>query len=394
MGLMPWLKATYQKKFKVLVIDDLAENIALITNILKEEYDIIAATNVRLGLELANKEPLVDLILLDIVMPSMNGYEVCEHLKANPLTQEIPIIFLTVLDETADVEKGFLVGGVDYVTKPFEPTILKARVKTHCELSFQRAELKRFNQSLEVAIVERTRELESSQLYNERLARQAALGDIISMVAHQWKQPLGVISMIVNSVLLDIALEKVDVTSLQNSMDNITKQTQYLAQTIENFRHFFKPNQEKQVVELKLFFESLMGLMKAILAHHAISLTLDIQGVERMSVYQNELLQVLVNLINNAKDAIISHATHHGNIDIHVLKEGEDLLFDVCDNGGGIAEDVMDKIGMPYLTTKGAHEGTGLGLYMSKLILEKYFQGSLTWKNQDKGACFRIRIPQ
>ncbi len=394
MNFTPWLNDVHQKRFRVLVIDDLAENIALINNILKDEYDITVATSAALGLELAKKEPLVDLILLDIVMPNMDGYELCRFLKANTQTQDIPIIFLTVLDETADVEKGFLAGGVDYVTKPFEPAILKARVRTHCELSFQKKELKRFNQSLEMVVLERTRELEHIQLHVERLARQAALGNVIGMIAHQWRQPVAVISMIVNTVLLDIALGKLDPKDIKKEMENISKQTQFLSQTIENFRNFFKPSQEKQCISTDAFFESLKDLMKAILGHHAISLVIDTSDVECLNVYKNELLQVIVNLINNAKDAIVENHQENGEISIAVFYQDSNVVIEVSDNGGGIPETILSKISEPYFTTKNDKEGTGLGLYMSKMITQKHLQGTLEWFNQANGACFRIMIPR
>ena len=394
MNFTPWLNDVHQKRFRVLVIDDLAENIALINNILKDEYDITVATSAALGLELAKKEPLVDLILLDIVMPNMDGYELCRFLKANTQTQNIPIIFLTVLDETADVEKGFLAGGVDYVTKPFEPAILKARVRTHCELSFQKKELKRFNQSLEMVVLERTRELEHIQLHVERLARQAALGNVIGMIAHQWRQPVAVISMIVNTVLLDIALGKLNPLDVKKEMENISKQTQFLSQTIENFRNFFKPSQEKQCISTDAFFESLKDLMKAILGHHAISLVIDTSDVECLNVYKNELLQVIVNLINNAKDAIVENHQENGEISIAVFYQDSNVVIEVSDNGGGIPETILSKISEPYFTTKSDKEGTGLGLYMSKMITQKHLQGTLEWFNQANGACFRIMIPR
>lgn len=395
MNFTPWLNDVHQKRFRILVIDDLAENIALINNILKDEYDITVATSAALGLELAKKEPLVDLILLDIVMPNMDGYELCALLKANTQTKDIPVIFLTVLDETANIEKGFIAGGVDYVTKPFEPAILKARVRTHCELSSQKRELRRFNQSLEMVVLERTRELEQAQLYNERLAHQAALGDIISMIAHQWRQPISTIAMIVNKVLLDIALGKVDTHVLKHEMENINKQTHYLANTIENFRNFFKPNQAKQTIELKVFFEALKDLLQAVLSHHAITLVINIENVERITVYKNELLQVLINLINNAKDAIVSQALHQGIISVNVFayEKEKKVIFEIHDNAGGIPLEIIDKIGTQYFTTKTEKEGTGLGIYMSKMILEKHLQGTLSWSNKDEGASFYVQIP-
>ena len=113
--------------YRVLVVDDVAENISMLVEMLKKDYHVVAAKDGLSALKIASTEPQPDLILLDILMPSINGYDVCVQLKADERTKDIPVIFLTVLDETHDIERGFRLGGVDYVTKPFEPSVLKAR---------------------------------------------------------------------------------------------------------------------------------------------------------------------------------------------------------------------------------------------------------------------------
>ena len=147
------------------------------------------------------------------------------------------------------------------------------------------------------------------------------------MIAHQWRQPVAVISMIVNTVLLDIALGKLNPLDVKKEMENISKQTQFLSQTIENFRNFFKPSQEKQCISTDAFFESLKDLMKAILGHHAISLVIDTSDVECLNVYKNELLQVIVNLINNAKDAIVENHQENGEISIAVFYQDSNVAI-------------------------------------------------------------------
>jgi PleD family two-component response regulator len=129
-------------KYRILIVDDMAENIRILIELLGREYAIIPATNGAAALKKSQIEPLPDLILLDIMMPEMDGYDVCRALKENDLTRDIPVIFITAVSEAMDEAKAFTLGAVDYVTKPFHPATIKARVKTHIELSRHIRELR------------------------------------------------------------------------------------------------------------------------------------------------------------------------------------------------------------------------------------------------------------
>jgi PleD family two-component response regulator len=129
-------------KYRILIVDDMAENIRILIELLGREYAIIPATNGTAALKKSQIEPLPDLILLDIMMPEMDGYDVCRALKENDLTRDIPVIFITAVSEAMDEAKAFTLGAVDYVTKPFHPATIKARVKTHIELSRHIRELR------------------------------------------------------------------------------------------------------------------------------------------------------------------------------------------------------------------------------------------------------------
>jgi putative two-component system response regulator len=155
---MKTYQATLQmnKRAKVLVVDDVAENIHFLVNILKDDYSVIAATTGEKALELARKEPGPDLLLLDIMMPGMDGYEVCRALKEDPRTARIPIIFVTALGEVSDEAKGLELGAVDYLTKPVVPELVKSRV-------FNQIELKRHRDHLEELVEQRTHQLKKSR---------------------------------------------------------------------------------------------------------------------------------------------------------------------------------------------------------------------------------------
>lgn len=145
------------KKQKILIVDDIPDNIHVLMGLLKGSYSLIAATNGFKAIEAAKKFPQPDMILLDVMMPDLDGYEVCKRLKADENTKDIPIIFITALGEDSDEEKGLLLGAVDYITKPFNPVLIKMRIKNHLELKAHRDNLDRL-------VKERTKELHDTRL--------------------------------------------------------------------------------------------------------------------------------------------------------------------------------------------------------------------------------------
>lgn len=151
------------EKARILLVDDHPDNLMVLHGLLKDEYRTSIATNGADALALCQKDTLPQLILLDVMMPGMDGYTVCQHLKADPRTADIPVIFLTARMEKESENEGFLVGGVDYITKPFSPPVLKARVKTHLELKQTRDELREHNALLEARVEQRTRRISTLQ---------------------------------------------------------------------------------------------------------------------------------------------------------------------------------------------------------------------------------------
>ena len=153
------------EKQRILIVDDTPQNIDVLSGTLKEEYKILAATSGARALELATREPLPDLVLLDVMMPGMSGYEVCQRLKSDPLTRRIPVIFVTALHEAAHEEKGLDLGALDFITKPFQPALVKARVRNHLEL-------KRYRDSLEQEVQRRTQELLEANMARLKLENE------------------------------------------------------------------------------------------------------------------------------------------------------------------------------------------------------------------------------
>ena len=299
---------------KILLIDDNPKNLQIAMNILnKDGYNLIYAKDGTKGVELALASNF-DLILLDVVMPDMNSYEVCQKLKKNKKTKNIPIIFLTVKDEEEDIIKGFRCGGVDYVTKPFCTDVLLQRVKTHIKLSQTAKELKYLNETLEERVKQQIEKIRFNDQILFQQAKMASMGEMIANIAHQWRQPLSAISTISLGIKTKFALNKF---GFNNSTDTIeceayinTKLNDIecyilsLSHTIDDFRNFFNPQKETNTFNVTDIIEKSVRLLNASLKNSDIQIINNLENIKMIGL-ENELSQVLINLLNNARDALI-----------------------------------------------------------------------------------------
>lgn len=223
-------------------------------------------------------------------------------------------------------------------------------------------------------------------------SRQAAMGDMIAMIAHQWRQPITVIGMEANNINMSIQLEEeITTEELKKMAESIAEQTQQLSKTIDDFRNFFKPNQEKVQTTVGSVLESTLKIVGKIMENKNITVTIENQSDTELLTYSNQLLQVFLNLLGNAKDILLDKAVTDPKITITIDETQDSVVTTICDNGGGIPENSIKRLGEPYFTTK-EKNGTGLGLYMSITIVEKHLNGSLTWENRDEGACFIVTL--
>jgi len=364
-----------EKIARVLIVDDVAENITIIKNILKNDYDVIAATTGEKALELVSKEKhLPDLILLDILMPKIDGYEVCRRLKANEQTKDIPVIFLTVLDHAEDMVKGFEYGGVDYITKPFEVNVLLARVNTHIELKKHKDQL--------IDLVEQKDNILIQQ------SKLASLGEMFESIMHQWKHPLSIISTSNANIRVEQEFNTLTEESLIKMLDGIDTTVEHLNQTIDVFKDYLIETNKKEYFLTSDLIERILQLLDSKLKKENITVTTQIDNCEVYSL-KNHLMQIIINIINNAIQVL---EDKEGKKEIRILVKCDDnLSIAIEDNAGGIELEDISQIFQRNFTTK---KGTGLGLYICKHIAEDFLEGTLEVQNIKQGASFIIALPK
>lgn len=225
-------------------------------------------------------------------------------------------------------------------------------------------------------------------------SRHAAMGEMIGMIAHQWRQPISIVSMIANNILLDAALGSFDASKAQSYSKDIIEQTQHLSKTIDDFRNFFKPDKSVSKIDIKDIMDEVFSIVKESLKNNSIKFNISYESKTQIEGYPRELMQVFVNIINNAKDALVSKKTKDALIEVNIYEDEKYLNTKICDNAGEIPKDILFKIFDPYFTTKDEKTGTGLGLYMSKMIIEDHLHGIIEVLNIQNGVCFIVRLPK
>jgi PAS domain S-box-containing protein len=225
-------------------------------------------------------------------------------------------------------------------------------------------------------------------------SRHAAMGEMIGMIAHQWRQPLSIIAMTINNMILDIELGNFDQNNCLSSGDNVMKQVNYLSKTIDDFRDFFRPDKGHESIKIIDVIEEGRSMIDASLKNNGITLTIQNDSNALLNTTSRELLQVFINILKNAKEALLINQIPDALITIHISDEEKWVVTHICDNGGGINTEIMGRIFEPYFSTKDEKIGTGLGLFMSKTIIEKHLKGMLDVQNSENGVCFSIRLPK
>ncbi|MBC8237955.1 MAG: PAS domain-containing protein [Helicobacteraceae bacterium] len=222
-------------------------------------------------------------------------------------------------------------------------------------------------------------------------SRTSAMGEMISMIAHQWRQPLSVINTIIATLKVKKELDVLDDATLEESYDKIEKTVSYLSDTIDDFRNFFKTNKELSLIPIQTIFDKatnlLMGDIKAYKIHYTENISDDI----KINTYKNELIQTLINILKNSIDAFKDTPRENQTLTVKVWEEPRYVIIEIEDNAGGIKEEIVGKVLEPYFSTK-SKNGTGLGLYLCKTIVEEHLNGELTIKSKGVNTTSIIKL--
>ena len=384
-------------KLIILVIDDTPDNLVIMASLLEDQYAVKVANRGEKGLKIARSYPQPDLILLDIMMPKMDGYEVCERLKADPKTTDIPIIFLTAKIEVDDEISGFTLGAVDYITKPIKAEVTLARIKRH----------------LTIKIAQDKQRIMTQKLRNQllHLEKVSSMGHLTAGVAHEFNNILGIISgytELSKMIIEDITDEncKKDLTQnfssvetgVQKAMNLIKKMLVYCNQHDLNERKKIHVEFTENVINDALSMLNEIDQAKTILTVAP--------GPKNIEIDSIALNQIVTNLVNNAHYSIKNMPEGLVTISLQTT-ELDELYCSVCgnivsgsfiklrisDNGDGINPDIMSNIFDPFFTTKPVGDGIGLGLSVVCGLVHQA-NGHITVKSTlGEGSVFKLFFP-
>ncbi|TWA78426.1 phospho-acceptor domain-containing protein [Azospirillum brasilense] len=379
----------------ILIVDDDTANIRALASVLEDRHEVRFATSGRRALELASADP-PELVLLDVMMPGLDGYAVCRLLKTDPATADVPVIFITSLSSPEEEAFGLETGAVDYVTKPFSPAIVRARVATHLSLRRANRSLKDENEHLEALVRERTRKLAQAQR-----EKMAALRQMVAGVAHEINTPIGValgsashLGDRVAAMTERLAANQLRRAELERFLASAGELAALLSGTIaragEIVRCFKGVAADhgglRQTIALRPFLEQVTESLRPQwepLGHRmAVDCPADLRMVSNPAI----LSAVLEQLVRNA----LEHAFpggRHGLVTVGAAASGPDtVLLSVADDGAGIAEGTAGRILEPFFTTRRGTGSVGLGLNIVDNLASDRLGGSFTIASRTGGG--------
>jgi len=267
--------------------------------------------------------------------------------------------------------------------------LLKSVASYKKRLEINNAEIKTLNSTLEEQIEQEIEKNKQQQIVLFQQSRLAQMGELIAMIAHQWRQPLAAISSASGAITIKAQLDSLDTKTAIKLSDNISSYSQHLSTTIDDFRDFFKIDKKIVSTTYTQIVDSILGIIANSIESQDIDIEKHLNSTEVFDTYANEIRQVVLNLIKNSEDALI--VKNIKNPKIVISTDGDTLI--ISDNAGGISEDIINSVFDPYFSTKLEKDGSGLGLYMSKTIIEKHCGGEISVHNDSKGAVFEIKLP-
>lgn len=406
----------------ILLVDDSPSNLAVLGSLLAPHYDVLSARSGEQALELAAAATKPDLILLDVVMPGMDGYDVLAGLRGNPATRDIPVIFVTGLDSTAEEEKGLELGAVDYITKPYRPPIILARVRTQIELKRSRDRLANQNVHLEAELTKRLIENQQVQIQLLQSEKLAAIGQLAAGIVHEINTPVGFVASNLTTLngyqrdvfeLLDAyeaqegagmpenaALAKIralkqqkDMAFLRNDIGQLIAESRAglvrVADIVRDLKNFSRAeSDDRQWTDLHDGLDSTLNIVWNEIKYHC-TLHKDYGEVSRVYCNPSQINQVILNLLVNAAQAI----PEKGDITIRTGQADGKAFIAIADTGAGIPVENLPRLFEPFFTTKPVGKGTGLGLSIAYGIVQKHAGRIEVDSTVGKGTTFTVWLP-
>lgn len=387
------------RKPKLLVVDDQAFNIQILYQIFKGDYEVFMATSGAQALALcADQSP--DLILLDVVMPDMDGHEVCRRLKADPHARDIPVIFVTGHNNSEEESLGLQLGAVDFISKPVNATVVRARVYSQLMLRETLRQVQELNETLEQRVAQRTAELERAlenlKQSQDNLANseaKATLSTLFASVSHELGTPLGNSKMVASamaeqtlSMAQDMENGQLKRSALSAFMEQLNDGLALLQRNLEravellgDFRQVAadQASEQRRVFDLKLVVQEILHTLSPSLKHKPHQIVVEIADELMMDSQPGPLGQIVINLVNNA----YLHAFEgrsNGVLTISARIDGDQVQMCVADNGVGMSPEVKEKLFEPFFSTKIGKGGTGLGMAIVRNLVTKTLGGRIS----------------
>ena len=371
---------------KILLVDDDTKNLQVAMNILKN-YNVIYAQNGEKAFELLEKNNF-DLILLDVVMPMMDGYNVCSKIKENEKTKNIPIVFLTVKDDEQDIVKGFELGAVDYITKPFYSEVLLKRVEVHLKIARLMSELKHVNSNLNKTVKEQVEQIRQKDEIIVQQSKISAMASIIDVITIQWKKPLDKIKLYLQS--LNIKIENIEDLKSDETFKNTLFEINKLDEIMNDFHKSFNNHKNKENVNLKVSLDNALFLLKDKMKE--LDININIQGdiLLSINIVFDEIKHIFSKLLNKSMINFKENSSLNNKFINISFEEINESIFITYEDNAKIYENIQ--IDRFFLTPSSLlQDDFDLGFYLVKVFIEKNF-GLISIEKTNDGIKYLIRF--
>lgn len=354
--------------------------------------DVICAKNGQEALKKFGKyKDIIKIILTDIKMPKLDGISMIKEIRKKD--QDVPILVTTAYNELNLLEECINLKVSSYLLKPIDIFILKKKIITAIEPNILKEKLVEKNKKIK-------KEVKKNKKKHKLLLKQSrlsAMGEMIGIIAHQWRQPLSSISMAASHIKYKInsnefKLERNQRDFLMRKLDNIEDFTDTMSCTIDDFRNFYKIDKISSFSNTKEEINIALNMLNLSFETNNIKIVKELNSKKKIEMYKNEIVHVLVSILKNSEENFLIKSIKKRVITLETKDSLSGVDIIITDTGKGIKENKLGKIFEPYYTTKEEINGTGLGLYISKMIIEKSHKGRILAKNSTTGLCFILSL--